>query len=88
MRFTSYENKRWATLSEAAHYCGLTERTIYNLIGDGLIRSSLVKRLNASRGRRLVDLYSLDAWIEKGLMQVGPPPSNPNQEPRTKEEES
>jgi hypothetical protein len=75
--------KRWATLSEAAHYCGLTQRTIYNLIGDGLIRSSLVKRPNASRGRRLVDLYSLDAWIETGLMQVGPPPSNPNQEPRT-----
>ncbi|MDA7657023.1 helix-turn-helix domain-containing protein [Akkermansiaceae bacterium] len=83
MRFTSYENKRWATLSEAAHYCGLTERTIYNLIGDGLIRSSLVKRLNASRGRRLVDLHSLDSWIETGLMQVGPAPSNPNQEPRT-----
>ena len=69
--------KRWATLSEAAHYCGLTQRTIYNLIGDGLIRSSLVKRPDASRGRRLVDLHSLDAWIETGLMQMGPAPCNP-----------
>jgi hypothetical protein len=74
---------RWATLKQAASYSGLSDRHLYTLIGDGLIRSSLVKRPNASRGRRLVDLYSLDAWIETGLMQVGPPPSNPNQEPRT-----
>ena len=74
---------RWATLKQAADYSGLSERHLYNAIADGLIRSSLVKRPNASRGRRLVDLYSLDAWIETGLMQVGPPPSDPNQEPRT-----
>ncbi|MDB4395718.1 helix-turn-helix domain-containing protein [Akkermansiaceae bacterium] len=74
---------RWATLKQAADYSGLSERHLYNAIADGLIRSSLVKRPNASRGRRLVDLRSLDAWIEKGLMQVGPPPSNPNPEPRT-----
>ena len=80
--------KRWATLSEAAHYCGLTQRTIYNLIADGLIRSSLVKRPNASRGRRLVDLRSLDDWIESGLMQVGPAPCTPNQEPRIGKEAS
>ena len=85
MAFIPYKDKRWATLSEAAHYCGLTQRTLYNLIGDGLIRSSLVKRPNASRGRRLVDLRSLDDWIEKGLMQVGPAPCNPNQELRTGE---
>ncbi|MCH1500370.1 MAG: helix-turn-helix domain-containing protein [Akkermansiaceae bacterium] len=69
---------KWATLKTAADYSGLSERHLYNAIADGLIRSSLVKRPNASRGRRLVDLYSLDAWIETGLMQVGPAPSNPN----------
>lgn len=78
MAFIPYAEKRWATLSEAVHYCGLTQRTIYNLIGNGLIRSSLAKRPNASRGRRLVDLCSLDDWIEKGLMQVGPAPCTPN----------
>ena len=88
MAFIPYEEKRCATLGEAAHYCGLTERTIYNLIGDGLIRSSLVKRLNASRGRRLVDLYSLDAWIESGLMQMGPAPCTPNPEIQTGKEAS
>ena len=83
-----YEEKRWATLGEAAHYCGLTKRTIYNLIGDGLIRSSLVKRPNASRGRRLVDLRSLDDWIESGLMQMGPAPCTPNPEIQTGKEAS
>ena len=79
---------RWATIKRAAEYSGLSERHLYNAIADGLIRSSLVKRPNASRGRRLVDLRSLDAWIETGLMQMGPAPCSPNQELRTKEEES
>jgi hypothetical protein len=69
---------RWATLKQAASYSGLSDRHLYTLIGDGLIRSSLVKRPNASRGRRLVDLRSLDDWIESGLMQVGPAPCKPN----------
>ena len=72
------ECPRWATLKQAAKHSGLSDRHLYNLIGDGLIRSSLVKRPNASRGRRLVDLRSLDDWIESGLMQVGPAPCNPN----------
>ncbi|MDB4801687.1 helix-turn-helix domain-containing protein [Akkermansiaceae bacterium] len=82
------ECPRWAPIKTAAKYSGLSERHLYNAIADGLIRSSLVKRPNASRGRRLVDLQSLDAWIETGLMQMGPAPCIPNQEPRTKEEES
>ena len=69
---------RWATLKQAASYSGLSDRHLYTLIGDGLIRSSLVKRPNASRGRRLVDLRSLNDWIESGLMQVGPAPCKPN----------
>jgi excisionase family DNA binding protein len=71
------EAPRWATVKQAAEYSGLSERHLYNLIGDGLIRSSLAKRPNASRGRRLIDLHSLDAWIETGLMQMGPAPCNP-----------
>ncbi len=47
--------RRWATLKDAATYCGLS------------IVSTLVKRPNATRGRRLIDLRSLDAWIEQGI---------------------
>ncbi|MDB4781351.1 helix-turn-helix domain-containing protein [Akkermansiaceae bacterium] len=79
---------RWATIKNAAEYSDLSKRHLYNLIGDGLIRSSLAKRPNASRGRRLIDLRSLDSWIEKGLMQMGPAPCTPNPEIQTGKESS
>lgn len=74
MSLTDTTQKRWATLRQASRYCGLSERHLQNLISEGLIASSLVKRPDASRGRRLVDLRSLDAWIENGLMKVGSRP--------------
>ena len=58
---------RWAPLQGAAHYSGLSQRLIEIAVRDGLIRSALARRPGASRGRRLVDLRSLDAWIEQGL---------------------
>jgi hypothetical protein len=79
---------RWATIRRAAEYSALSERHLYNLIGDGLIRSSLLKRPNLSRGRRLVHLRSLDDWIESGLMQVGGAPYTPNPEIQTGKEAS
>jgi hypothetical protein len=74
MSSTDTTQKRWATLRQASRYCGLSERHLQNLISEELIASSLVKRPDASRGRRLVDLRSLDAWIENGLMKVGSRP--------------
>jgi hypothetical protein len=59
--------RRWATLKDAATYCGLSTRTLQELIRDEFIVSTLVKRPNATRGRRLIDLRSLDAWIEQGI---------------------
>jgi hypothetical protein len=64
---------RWATLKDAAKYSGLSERYLQDFIRDGLIQSSLVKRTNAKRGRRLIDLWSLDECIQQGLNKVGPP---------------
>ena len=80
------KNQRWAPLSRAAEYSGLSERYLQTLISDGHIRSSLLRRPNAHRGRRLVDLLSLDEWIEKGLMEVGPRPCAGKDETRTREE--
>ena len=82
------QGPRWAPIKTAAKYSGLSERHLYNAIADGLIRSSLVKRPNASRGRRLIDLHSLDSWIETGLMQMGPAPCTPNPEIQTGKEAS
>lgn len=59
--------QRWASIRDAASYSGLAERTIEILIRDNLIRSACPKRKGASRGRRLIDLRSLDEWIESGI---------------------
>jgi len=59
--------QRWASIRDAAIYSGLAQRTIESLIRDNLIRSACPKRKGASRGRRLIDLRSLDEWIESGI---------------------
>lgn len=56
---------RWLTLEGAAKYTGLSQRTIENYIKYGLIISANVMRPGASRGRRLVERPSLDAFIEQ-----------------------
>lgn len=59
--------QRWASIRDAATYSGLAERTIEVLIRDNLILSACPKRKGASRGRRLIDLRSLNEWIESGV---------------------
>ncbi len=56
---------RWLTLKGAAMYSGLSERTIENYIKADLVISSNVVMPGASRGRRLVERESLDAFIEQ-----------------------
>ncbi len=58
---------RWATLQGAAQYSGLSTRLLQNCIRERLIVSTVAKRPGAKRGRRLIDLRSLDAWIEQGI---------------------
>lgn len=58
---------RWGKKTQAARYSGLSTRTLDNLISRGLIRSSLVRQPGCERGARLIDLDSLDAFIEAGI---------------------
>ncbi len=59
---------RWASLKQASRYSGIGTRALENAIAGGILRSSLVLSFpGAKRGRRLVDLLSLDSWIEEGV---------------------
>jgi hypothetical protein len=58
---------RWLTLEGASTYSGLTVRTLQNYITAGHVRSSNVVAKGKTRGRRLVDRRSLDAFIEEGV---------------------
>lgn len=64
---------RWLTLEGASTYSGLTIRTLQNYITAGHIVSANVVAPGNSRGRRLLDRASLDAFIEEGLTR---PPSD------------
>jgi hypothetical protein len=58
---------KWAGLKVAKQYSGFSIRLLQAYIADDLIRSSLVKKPGCKRGIRLIDLESLDAFIEKGI---------------------
>ncbi len=58
----------WASLEASSKYSGLGVRVLENAVKNGMVRSSLVRSFpTAKRGRRLIDLRSLDQWIEAGV---------------------
>lgn len=61
------DTPKWVTLQQATKYCGLSVRTIEKASSDGLVETSHVRLLNTTRGRRLVNLESIDLWIESGI---------------------
>lgn len=68
-RFRTLE-PRWATLTGASVYSGLSTGLLEVAGKEGHIRTAMVKRgADKKRGRRLVDLRSLDEWIEKWIME-------------------
>jgi hypothetical protein len=73
---------RWLTLKGAAIYSGLSEGTIRNYINANLIISHNVVMPGASRGRRLVDRESLDAFIEQCIGGKSDIAMNRDRQPR------
>lgn len=61
------ESPRWLTFQKASFYSGLGERVLQNHVKNGFIRASNVCAPGATRGRRLIDRESLDAFIEAGV---------------------
>lgn len=64
---------RWLSYDQAANYSGLGKRVLQNHVKAGYVRSSNCIAPGCSRGRRLIDRESLDAFIEAG---VDRPPSD------------
>jgi hypothetical protein len=58
---------RWAHPDQAIVYSGLGRTFLYGLIKSGAIASVRISKNNKERGRalRLIDLRSIDQWIEK-----------------------
>ncbi len=58
---------RWAHPVQAVNYSGLGRTFLYGLIKAGEIESIRISKNNKAKGRalRLIDLRSIDRWIEK-----------------------
>src|SRR5207247_166190 len=58
---------RWARPDQALHYSGLGRTYLHTLIKAGEISSVRISKNGKAKGRavRLVDLRSIDSWIEK-----------------------
>ena len=63
---------RWLTYQAAKNYCGISNRTHQNYENAGLITAANVIQPGHRWGRKLLDRYSLDVFIEAG---VGRPPT-------------
>lgn len=71
---------RWLTYDQGAMYSGLGIRVLQNHVKAGFIRSSNVCAPGATRGRRLIDRESLDAFIEAGVGKTTVLAMNSNRE--------
>lgn len=59
--------QRWLSLAQAAHYSGLTDRTLRNYEGGGLLRFHRIIQPGATRGTVRIDRLELDALIEESV---------------------
>jgi hypothetical protein len=55
---------RWGTYAVASRFSGLSTRLLEDLVKDELVISSLARRPGRSRGIRLIDLESLQNYIQ------------------------
>lgn len=58
------EPVRWLSVADAVRTRGIGRSVLYELIGAGSIKSSSLRKLGNSRGKRLIHAESLDAFIE------------------------
>jgi len=64
---------RWAHPDQAVTYSGIGRTFLYGLIEAGEITSVRISKNNKAKGRalRLIDLRSIDRWIESHAKQNG-----------------
>jgi hypothetical protein len=54
----------WLRISDAIRVCGIGRSTLYALIKSGEVKSASLRKRNRTRGIRLINRDSLNAYIE------------------------
>jgi len=58
------ENEGWLRIAGAIEFSNIGKTTLYELINDGSIKSSVIKKRGNTRGIRLIEKASLQAFLE------------------------
>jgi hypothetical protein len=70
MKPHEYITPQWLTIEGVRQYSGLSSNTIYKYVHSGHIVNALVKLPGNTRGRRLINRASLDAFIERYVVDT------------------
>jgi hypothetical protein len=62
-------HRKWGRVKAAVEASGIPRYRMFELLKEGQIRSATLKRKGKQRGIRLIDLDSLDAYIEKHVVK-------------------
>ena len=58
---------RWLKVPVAVRYSGINRARLYILLADGQIKSASVRSKGSSRGIRVIDRESIDAFLSANL---------------------
>jgi hypothetical protein len=67
LRMATKPRAHWGQYPDAKLHSGLSKRLLQDLVRSNLIRSSVVRKPGSKRGVRLIDMQSLDEFIERGI---------------------
>lgn len=60
----TFEPVRWLSVAEAERTRSICRSTLYELIRAGAFKTASLRKTGNSRGKRLINAESLDAYIE------------------------
>lgn len=65
------QNKKWGRIWDAVHLSGINKTTLYELLNSGEVESFIFKhRPDATTGSRLINLESLNAYLDRRAEQA------------------
>ncbi len=62
---TENNQLEWGRIPDARNHFGLSRSKVYELMGEGLIKSSVIKAKGTRSGIRLINLQSIRELLEK-----------------------
>jgi hypothetical protein len=75
---------RWLRVGDAIRLSGISRSKLYSLLQDGVVKSACLRDRNKTRGTRIVNVKSLEAYISahEDVWSESPNPKAKNESPK------